>query len=87
MTAIDPDELRVGDVVTMRDTFIITEITGTHIWAGPVSYSKRSAFQSVLRFWALFPVPVSARPAPPQWPQVERRVAGVPRRVQDRPDA
>lgn len=38
MTNIDPNELRVGDLITMREIFIVTAVTATHIWAGPVSY-------------------------------------------------
>jgi hypothetical protein len=70
MTNIDPDELRVGDLITMREIFIVTAVTATHIWAGPVSYSKRSEFPTVERSWQLFPMPLSARP---QWPDVDRR--------------
>ena len=56
MTIVNPDDLRPGDIVTMRDTFEVTEVTATEIWDGQVAYSKRSMTPSVTRIWDLFPV-------------------------------
>jgi hypothetical protein len=53
---LNPDDLRPGDIVTMRDTFKVTEVTETDIWDGEVSYSKTSMTPSVDRVWDLFPV-------------------------------
>jgi hypothetical protein len=53
---VNPDDLRPGDVVTMRDTFKVTEVTDTEIWDGEVAYSKTSMTPSVTRVWDLFAV-------------------------------
>lgn len=55
MSHIAADNIEPGDIVTMKDTFQVTDVDDQHVWAGPVAYTKRSLFSGITRTWDLSP--------------------------------